>query len=95
MAKVACEDCGRPYGDEHGFPDLIISRSAWIKISTSHDDGGLLCPSCICKRLYDAGIRDVPAAFMSGPIRSATRTEMEALSLIERWEAEKERGEDE
>ena len=65
----ACQDCDRPYGDEHGFPDLIIPFSAWQKISPSGDEGGLLCPSCICARLHKAGIR-CEGAFMSGPIRS-------------------------
>ncbi len=30
---AACYDCGRPYGDEHGFPDLVIPHAAWAQIS--------------------------------------------------------------
>lgn len=66
----ACHDCDRPYGAEHGFPDLLIPDAQWREVSPSGDEGGLLCPSCICKRLYDAGVTDCPGAFMSGPIRT-------------------------
>jgi hypothetical protein len=86
----ACHDCSRPYGDEHGFPDLLIPDAEWRKISPNGDGPGLLCPSCICKRLYDAGITDCPGAFMSGPIRTVAPELFEALSWIER---QRERGE--
>lgn len=66
--KTACYDCGRNYGDQHGFPDLIIPDWAWSQISPTNNLGGLLCPSCICKRLYDAEIKNCPAAFTSGPL---------------------------
>jgi hypothetical protein len=82
---VGCFDCGRRYGDGHGFPDLIIPYEAWRQISPSGDDGGLLCPSCICKRLHDAGIR-CEGAFMSGPILSVGRAEMDLLRRVENIE---------
>lgn len=82
---AACQDCGRQYGDEYGFPDLVIPYWAWTQISPTKDDGGLLCPSCICKRLYDAKLR-CEGAFMSGPIISATQTEMSNLRRIENIE---------
>lgn len=81
---MGCKDCNRPYGDEHGFPDLIIPYRAWKEISPTGDDGGLLCPSCICKRLHDKGIK-CEAAFMSGPI-SISRTEMQLLRQVENIE---------
>jgi hypothetical protein len=80
-----CHDCGRPYGDEHGFPDLSIPFWAWEKITPTEGDGGLLCPSCICKRLHDAGIQ-CEGAFMSGPIISVTNPTMNALRRIENIE---------
>lgn len=82
---MSCEDCGRQYGDEHGFPDLIIPYWAWKEISPSGDDGGLLCPSCMCKRLHDKGIR-CEGAFMSGPIDSVSRPTLNALRRIENIE---------
>ena len=63
-----CYDCGRQYGNEHGFPDLLIPDWAWEKISPTKNGGGLLCPSCICRRLHKAGIKDIPSAFTSGPL---------------------------
>lgn len=79
-----CEDCNRPYADG-GFPDLIIPYWAWKQISTNGDDSGLLCPSCICKRLHDRGIT-CEGAFMSGPIISVTNPTMNALRRVENIE---------
>jgi hypothetical protein len=80
-----CYDCNRLYGDEHGFPDLVVPSFAWKRISPTGDDGGLLCPSCICKRLHNAGIR-CEAAFMSGPIMSVSSMDMDLLRRIENIE---------
>ena len=82
---MACEDCNRPYGDEHGFPDLIIPFDVWRRISTNGDESGLLCPSCICARLHRAGIK-CEGAFMSGPIESVSRAMMNALRRVENIE---------
>lgn len=82
---MSCEDCNRPYGHQHGFPDLIIPYDAWKQISTNGDDGGLLCPSCICKRLHDKGIR-CEGAFMSGPIISVSGPMMDVMRRIENIE---------
>jgi hypothetical protein len=62
-----CHDCLRPYGDEHGFPDLVIPDDAWRAISPAGDQYGLLCPSCICRRLHAAGI-ECRGTFRSGPL---------------------------
>lgn len=64
---AACHDCDRPYGDEHGFPDLVVPHAVWRAISPTGDDGGLLCPSCICRRLHEAGIITT-GRFTSGPL---------------------------
>jgi hypothetical protein len=79
-----CEDCSRPYSSG-GFPDLIIPFWAWKEISTNGDDSGLLCPSCICNRLYEKGI-SCEGAFMSGPIESVSRPTMFALRRVENIE---------
>ena len=68
MPKMAhCYDCKRPYGDEHGFPDLVVPDDVWAKISPTGDEGGLLCPSCMCRRAADIGLEHVAAVFRSGP----------------------------
>lgn len=79
---VGCEDCGRPYASG-GFPDLIITKDAWHRISPTRDDGGLLCPSCICQRLHDAGMSSVEGAFMSGPIKSVDPSLMHTIRWME------------
>ena len=81
--SAACYDCGRPYGDEHGFPDLVIPNEQWRTISPTGDGGGLLCPSCICARLHRAGVRSCYGTFMSGPIRSVDEPMMYALRWVE------------
>lgn len=83
-SSIGCYDCGRSYGDEHGFPDLIVPNDIWLRISPTGDYGGLLCPSCICKRLYDAGVQNCEASFMSGPIQSVSRVTMSNLLNVER-----------
>lgn len=88
--SAVCEDCSRPYGHQHGFPDLIIPLWAWEQISTTKDEGGLLCPSCICKRLHDAGV-SCEGAFMSGPIETTSRPTMYALRRVENLERQLER----
>lgn len=82
---AGCFDCQRPYGHEHGFPDLVIPHWAWVRISPSGDDGSLLCPSCICKRLHDAKI-SCEGAFLSGPIKSVSEHAMELHRRIENIE---------
>lgn len=82
---ASCYDCGRLYGHEHGFPDLIIPYRDWKRISPTGDDSGLLCPSCICGRLHKAGIR-CEGAFMSGPVESVSRPMMQALRQVENIE---------
>jgi hypothetical protein len=64
---ACCYDCGRAYGDEYGFPDLVVPHDAWKVISPTGHEGGLLCPSCICRRAHAAGLENVTARFTSGP----------------------------
>src|SRR3546814_1466042 len=77
---TGCHDCGRPYGNEHGFPDLVIPNDVWRRISPSGNDGGLLCPSCLCARLHQASIT-CEGAFMSGPIDSVDRRLMWTMRM--------------
>lgn len=81
----ACYDCSRRYGDEYGFPDLVVPNEVWAAISPYSDEGGLLCPSCMVRRAWHAGLRDVPARFMSGPFcvdHSAGPLSVEQLAAL-------------
>ena len=64
--RAVCHDCGRFYGNKEGFPDLVVSDELWARISPSGDEGGLLCPSCMCARAHEAGLQGL-ARFTSGP----------------------------
>lgn len=88
-----CYDCDKPYGDEHGFPDLVVTPEVWAKISPTGDEGGLLCPNCMCKRGFEAGIKAV-AVFTSGPFAShgnIAALEAEIIRLTAQVEAERKR----
>lgn len=61
-----CNDCGRPYGDEYGFPDLVVPDEVWDQIH-ERSPGGLLCPSCMCFRAHKLGLENVSSSFKSGP----------------------------
>lgn len=69
--QPCCFDCGRAYGDEMGFPDLVVPKDVWLQISPTGDEGGLLCPSCMCRRASLLGIQTT-AVFRSGPFREAS-----------------------
>ena len=64
--KTRCEDCGRPYGDINGFPDLVVDHDVWELLMPGREGGGLLCPSCMCERAAHLGLQ-VNARFTSGP----------------------------
>jgi hypothetical protein len=65
-SRGACLDCKRRYGDEYGFPDLIVPNDVWEQIAPGMGSGGLLCPSCMCARAWAVGAI-APAYFASGP----------------------------
>jgi hypothetical protein len=50
---LRCYDCGIPYS-ELGL-DLVLPDQQWKKISPTKDEGGILCPNCICKRAKKYG----------------------------------------
>lgn len=75
-----CYDCGRPYED-NGFQDLLVQKSVWEKISPTGHEGGLLCPSCLICCLADAGMTNVPAVFVSGPLRMVSAEQMKEIFL--------------
>jgi len=46
---LKCYDCGLEYGT---FPDFVIPDVLWERINpTYHEGSGILCPTCIAKRL--------------------------------------------
>ena len=92
MNDPGCYSCGISYLDQ-GFHDLVVPNYIWREISPTRDEGGLLCPNCILKALEAAGIKDCPAAFMSGPIRTVSPELMEVIRWVENIREELERRE--
>lgn len=70
-SSAACFDCGLAY-DDPGFQDLVLDDDVWARISPTGDEGGLLCPSCICRRLHVAGI-NTRGTFGSGPLAALSK----------------------
>lgn len=56
---VACYDCGLAYGSE-GWIECIVPHDVWCEISPTHNEGGILCVTCIARRLKRAGRDRVP-----------------------------------
>jgi len=52
----------------------MVPDWAWLAISPRRSHGGLLCPSCICRRLDEKGIKCV-GHFLSGPL-TATQDDL-------------------
>lgn len=51
---VYCYDCKRAYVT---FPDMMIPDDLWERINPSeHKGGGVLCPTCIARRLDHLGL---------------------------------------
>lgn len=56
---LGCYDCGREYGGP-GWIEAVIPDAIWAEISPTHNDGGILCISCIAERLEKRGLHHVP-----------------------------------
>ena len=48
-----CADCGMEYGT---FPDMILPDDVWARIAPREGKYGILCPTCIAKRLDKIGL---------------------------------------
>jgi len=56
---MGCYDCGLIYG-EPGWIEAIIPDKVWNEISPKKNEGGILCISCISRRLVEKGYKNVP-----------------------------------
>lgn len=60
--KSGCYDCGLDYQDD-GWIEAIIPDKIWNRISPTKDQSGILCITCISRRLKKAGYKKVPIWF--------------------------------
>lgn len=64
----ACYDCGLKYGGA-GWIDAVIDNKYWEIINPSYHNGaGLLCITCIAKRLELLGLSNIEVSLNSGPL---------------------------
>ena len=87
---AGCYDCKLEYGG-NGWIEAIIPDKIWNKISPikSNKQGGLLCITCISKRLKLAGFKDVPI-WLCGtePLRVIEGDPGTNLDLLRNWDQE-------
>ncbi|MEX1120881.1 MAG: hypothetical protein WED82_02020 [Balneolales bacterium] len=86
-----CYDCHLPYGDE-SWIEAVIPDKTWNKIKPEGcDDGsGILCITCIARRLREAGYNHtnpVPV-FLCGtePLQAMPGDPGEHLKLLREWD---------
>ena len=63
---LACYECGLVYGSP-GWCDVVIPDEDWLAISPTGHGGGVLCFTCMARRLTVGGREGVPMAVTSGP----------------------------
>lgn len=73
--RARCEDCGL----EYPFPDYVLPDDVWKRIAPKPDGNGLLCPTCIAKRLdaidlwYNDGYYKPDGYSVFNPLQSDVR----------------------
>jgi hypothetical protein len=67
VLSVNCSDCATEYSDP-GWVDVSVPDDIWEQINpTDLEGGGLLCLTCMTRRLRLLGLVDVPMKITSGP----------------------------
>jgi len=88
---VGCYDCNLPYGGD-AWIEAIIPDKIWDEIRPKgHDRGcGLLCISCISRRLTEKGIKNVPV-WLCGmePLQVVPGDPGDCLPILRNWESRK------
>lgn len=54
---AVCYDCRTPYA--YFVCDFTVQNNLWKVISPTKDEGGLLCPMCMIKRLKGLGLPSI------------------------------------
>jgi len=83
--KVGCYDCGLEYGGD-AWIEAVIPDKVWEVISPSHNQGGILCISCIARRLTEYGFKNIPI-WLCGtePLMTQTGGPDEKLEMLRNW----------
>ena len=54
-----CYDCKLEYGGDEWI-EAVIPDKVWNDISPTKNLSGILCITCICRRLAEKGYKDIP-----------------------------------
>lgn len=83
-----CYDCGIQYGNDNWI-EAVIPDKVWNKIKPKNcaDYCGILCISCIARRLSVLGYDDVPV-WLCGtePFKSMVGDPFRALDILRNWD---------
>jgi hypothetical protein len=63
---LACYDCLLPYGGP-GWCDAHVPDDVWAQIAPTEQGGGVLCITCMARRIEALVLDDVPIVIGSGP----------------------------
>lgn len=86
---MPCYDCGKEYGGDDWI-EAIIPDKIWNKISPTKNQGGILCISCIARRLKKAGYDNVPV-FLCGtePLKAIEGDPAEHIDILRDFNQQK------
>ena len=70
-----------------GWCDAHIPEDMWVRISPTGGIGGVLCITCMARRLVALGINNVPLLIGSGPWDFDTATERIRLEALKQCRA--------
>ena len=79
---AGCYDCGLSYTDP-GWIEAIIPDKVWNQISPTGDQAGLLCITCISRRLRAKGYKRIPV-WLCGtePLRPIPRDPGDGVNFV-------------
>ena len=89
---MSCHDCGKEYGGDDWI-EAVIPDLIWAVITPTGDinpKGGLLCISCMAKRLKRAGYKNVPV-WLCGtePLKAMEGDPGDNLKLLRTYKGER------
>lgn len=82
---MGCYDCGLDYQDD-GWVEAIIPDKVWNEISPKNNQGGILCITCISRRLKRKGYKNIPV-WLCGtePLMAMQGDPSKCLKILRDW----------
>jgi hypothetical protein len=88
MGKIGCYDCGLEYGSD-GWIEAIVPDYVWnlIRPEVAEGSDGLLCISCICKRISELRFDEKVPCFVCGtePIEIFSQEHKKKEFILRKW----------